>query len=342
MRLKTFTARTIAQALQQVRLELGEDAVILSTESGRGGARLIAALPPSPEAEQVLDAALGATAGTAVAAAAGHSSVAVLAPAPAAAGLRAALAWHGVPAGLAERLLRGAASGGVEPAAVLAAALDAMLGFQPLADRAGGRPVMLIGPPGVGKTLTAAKLIVDAHRRGRPVFAASCDTRRAGGIEQLEAFTRILELPLVRIGDPAGLGDAVAAAVAGSSVIIDTAGCCPFSRDDARTLAALIEAAEAEPVLVLAAGSDAAEAGETAAAFAQLGCRRMIATRIDVSRRLGCLVAAAAGGRLALAGAAIGPHAAEPPAAVSAVSLARLLLSAAPAHEPDASRKDCR
>lgn len=330
MRLKTFTARTIAQALQQVRMELGEDAVILSTESGRGGARLVAALPPSADAEQVVDAALAAAAGTAVVAAAAGGAVA--APPPATDGLRAALAWHGVPAGLVERLLRGAvASDAAEPAAVLAAALDAVLGFQPLADRAGGRPVMLVGPPGVGKTLTAAKLIVDAHRRGRPIFTASCDTRRAGGIEQLEAFTRILELPLVRISEPAGLGDAVAAAVAGSTVIIDTAGCCPFSRDDTQTLAPLIEAAEAEPVLVLAAGSDAAEAGETAAAFAQLGCRRMIATRIDVSRRLGCLIAAAAGGRLALAGAAIGPHAAEPPAPVSPLSLARLLLSTAPA-----------
>lgn len=330
MRLKTFTARTIAQALQQVRLELGEDAVILSTESGRGGARLLAALPPSPDAEQVVDAALGATAeGTA--------------PAAAAAGLRAVLAWHGVPAGLAERLLRGTAvASGAEPAAVLAAALEAMLGFQPLAARAGGRPVMLVGPPGAGKTLTAAKLIVDAHRHGRKVFAASCDTRRAGGIEQLEAFTRILALPLARIADAAGLADAVTAAVAGSTVILDSAGCCPFSRDDTRALAALIEAAEAEPVLVLAAGGDAAEAGETAAAFARLGCRRMIATRIDVSRRLGCLVAAAAGGRLALAGAAIGPHAAEPPAPVSAFSLARLLLSTAPAAAPIDPRKASR
>lgn len=341
MRLKTFTARSIAQALQQVRLELGEDAVILSTESGRGGARLVAALPPLPDAEQVLDAALG-EAGAAMAAPTGGAPVAASAPTPtpAAAGLRAALAWHGVPAGLAERLLRGTAvSSEAEPAAVLAAGLEVMLGFQPLAARTGGRPVMLVGPPGVGKTLTAAKLIVDAHRHGRPVFAASCDTRRAGGVEQLEAFTRILELPLARIGDAAGLADAVAAAVAGSTVIIDTAGCCPFSRDDTQALAALIEAAEAEPVLVLAAGGDAAEAGETGAAFAQLGCRRMIATRIDVSRRLGCLVAAAAGGRLALAGAAVGPHAAEPPAAVSPLSLARLLLSTAPAATPTDPRK---
>jgi flagellar biosynthesis protein FlhF len=159
-------------------------------------------------------------------------------------------------------------------------------------------------------------------------MAASCDTRRAGGIEQLEAFTRILDLPLARIGEAAELAT-FAAAAAGNVTIIDTAGSCPFSGAEMRALEDLIEAADAEPVLVLAAGGDAAEAGETAAAFARLGCRRMIATRIDVSRRFGGLVAAAAGGRLALAGVGIGPHAAEPPAAVNSLSLAKLFLSAA-------------
>ena len=338
MRLKTYTARTLAQALQQARRELGEDAVILSTEGGRGGARLVAALPPPADDDAALEQALARDAGAygeAPPPAPGASSLS--------AGLRSALSWHGVPAGLIERLLRAAvAPAGTGAEAVLAVALDALLGFQPLAARGGGRPLMLVGPPGVGKTLTAARLIVDTHRRGRPVLAASCDTRRAGGIEQLEAFTRILALPLARIEAPAGLTAAVAAAVAGSTVIIDTAGSCAFSRDEMQELATLIEAAEAEPVLVLAAGGDAAEAGETAAAFARLGCRRMIATRIDVSRRLGGLLAATAAGRLAFAGAAIGPHAAEPPAPVSASSLARLLLSTAPAPELAASRKDLR
>ena len=71
---------------------------------------------------------------------------------------------------------------------------------------------MLVGPPGVGKTLTAAKLIVAAHRRGEAVAAISCDTKRAGGFEQLEAFTRILGLPLAAVEDPPALARIVGAA----------------------------------------------------------------------------------------------------------------------------------
>ncbi len=322
MRLRTFTAPTIAQALRQVRAELGEDAIILSTESGRAGARLVAAIEMAVAGDadddfQAFEPASEAPASSET----GRDT------------LQAALLWHGIPSPLGDRLLRAAAHL-QEAGAALAAALGATLTFQPLADRPCGRPVMLVGPAGVGKTLTAAKLIVDAHRLDRPTVAASCDTRRAGGFEQLDAFTRILGLPLARIEGDAGLGDIAAAAAGGTTAVIDTAGCCPFSTEEMQALNKQIEASNAEPILVLPAGIDPAEAGDVASAFARIGCRRLIATRIDVSRRLGGLVAAAADGRLAFAGASISPHAADRPAAVNEGSLARLILSMAPATAP--------
>ena len=327
MRLRTFTAPTIAQALRQVRAELGEDAIILSTESGRGGARLVAAIEVAAAGDA--DGDFGAFE---------PEDEAPASPETGRHTLRAALLWHGIPSPLGDRLLRAAAPHVQEAGAVLAGALASALGatltFQPLADRPCGRPFMLVGPAGAGKTLTAAKLIVDAHRLDRPTVAASCDTRRAGGFEQLEAFTRILGLPLARIEGDAGLGDIAATAAGGTTAVIDAAGCCPFSSEEMQALKQQIEAANAEPILVLPAGIDPAEAGDVASAFARIGCRRLIATRIDVSRRLGGLVAAAADGRLAFAGATISPHAADRPAAVNEGSLARLLLSMAPATAP--------
>lgn len=323
MRLRTFTAPTIAQALRQVRAELGEDAIILSTESGRGGARLVAAIEVAAAGDADDDFGAFEPAGEVPAS-----------PETGRDTLRAALLWHGIPSPLGDRLLRAAAPHVQEAGAALAAALGATLTFQPLADRPCGRPVMLVGPAGVGKTLTAAKLIVDAHRLDRSTVAASCDTRRAGGFEQLDAFTRILGLPLARVEGDAGLGDIAAAAAGGTTAVIDTAGCCPFSTEEMEALKKQIEASNAEPILVLPAGIDPAEAGDVASAFARIGCRRLIATRIDVSRRLGGLVAAAADGRLAFAGASISPHAADRPAAVNEGSLARLILSMAPAKAP--------
>ena len=78
----------------------------------------------------------------------------------------------------------------------------------------------------------------------------------------------------------------------------------------ARHLASLIEAVPGTPILVLPAGLDAEEAAETARAFALLGCRHLLPTRLDMARRLGSVLSAAATG-LALTEAGIGAEAAD-------------------------------
>jgi flagellar biosynthesis protein FlhF len=320
MRLKTFDAPTMAEAMWQIRRELGEDAVIISsqTKRGRRGVRVVAAVDGTGPDEVALDGWMNEESGP---------------PEPEGA-VSLALAYHGVPVALARRLDRAATALAQEDAtAALSAALDGSFGLQPLGDRLSPRPLMLVGPPGVGKTTVAAKLIVDAHRRGRKVAAVSCDLLRAGGIDQLQAFTRILGLTLETAETPQALARIVGAA-SGSDVIIDAAGTSPLSARDMGALAAFIDAARAEPLLVLAAGADAMEAGDVATAFAGLGCRRIIATRLDVARRLGSLLSAADVGRLAFAGATAGAEAAEAVSPLGPLSLARLLLSTTPRHVP--------
>ncbi len=109
---------------------------------------------------------------------------------------------------------------------------------------------------------------------------------RAGGVQQLEAFTRILGLELLTADTPQALGHLLLSAH-GSEVIIDTAGASPLSFAEMAGVRALIEQARAEPLPAPAAGADAMEAGDLAAAFAGVGCRRMIATLLHVARRLG-------------------------------------------------------
>lgn len=60
---------------------------------------------------------------------------------------------------------------------------------------------MLIGPPGAGKTLTIAKLATRSTPSGRKVGVITTDTARAGGIDQLAAFTKLLKLKLLAVED---------------------------------------------------------------------------------------------------------------------------------------------
>ncbi|MDO9710025.1 flagellar biosynthesis protein FlhF [Paracraurococcus lichenis] len=279
MRLRLFRAPRMAEAMAQVRAELGEEAVILETRRVAGGVEVTAALedPPDPAEEPWL-----------IPPAPPATDAAPSQPAP-------SLARHNLPPALAAAL----AAGPLEPA------LAAALGFAPLPDAA-ARPLLLAGPPGAGKTLSCAKLAARAVLAGGAPLIVTTDGARAGAAEQMAAFTRVLGLTLAVAPQPKALGRALARRAAGQAVLIDTAGCDPFDPAQAADLLALARTAEAAVVLVLPAGLDPAEAAETARAFRALGARHLLPTRLDAARRLGGVLAAAAAG-LALTEAGVGP-----------------------------------
>lgn len=215
------------------------------------------------------------------------------------------LAWHGVPDALIQRL-----NGPLEPA------LAAALRWAPLD---GSGAVLLVGPPGAGKTLTAARLATRMVLAGITPTVITADDRRAGAAEQLAAFTRLLDLPLVVAGTPRLIARAIARGCtggnaggdaggsAGAPVLIDTPGTDPWT--DRALITDLATAASARIVLVLPAGLDGQEAAELAEGYASLGAVAMIATRLDITRRHGSVLWAAQ--HLALAEAGVGPGAAD-------------------------------
>jgi flagellar biosynthesis protein FlhF len=93
-------------------------------------------------------------------------------------------------------------------------------------------------------------------------------------------------------------------------VLIDTPGCDAFDTGQLDELAALAATANAAMVLVLPGGLDPAEALDIAHAYTAAGARLLVATRLDLSRRLGGILAAAGAG-LALTEAGIGSGAAD-------------------------------
>lgn len=327
MRLKTYTAASMAEAMSLVRKDMGLNAIIVATHQEAPGAPVqVTAALEAPDRDDEVFAGWGndradqkgqAEAGEARERASSEGGGGAL---------RRDLDYHGVPADLAERLSRLGASYATDDAALaLAGALDEAFAFSPLPDRPPARPIMLVGPPGAGKTIVSAKLMMRARRAERPLAGITTDTRRAGGVEQLQAFTAILGAELTPADAPTGLAAALQAA-GEREVYIDTAGVNPYDDDELEALRALVRAARAEPVLVLPAGGDPMEAADIARAFASVGARRLIATRLDMTRRFGGLLAAAAAGQMAFADVGISPFVADGLAAINPVSLARLLV----------------
>ena len=238
-----------------------------------------------------------------------------------------ALNHHGAPGAMTERLAHAAATKAVrDPAVALAGAMDAEFTFKPVPSARDSRPLMLVGPPGGGKTLTTAKLAAHGVMAGHSVGVITTDAKRAGAVEQLTAFTRVLKIDLQTATTPSELAQAVGRFDGYDTVYIDSAAVNPFLNDDMDALEGLILTAGAEPMLVLPAGGDALEAADMAQAFAGAGVKRMAATRLDVTRRLGGVLAAAEGSRLSLSGVSITPRVSKGLSPISAVSLARLIM----------------
>jgi flagellar biosynthesis protein FlhF len=94
-------------------------------------------------------------------------------------------------------------------------------------------------------------------------------------------------------------------------VLIDAPGTDAFDPAQREELRALAAAADADLVLVLPAGLDPSEAAELAAAYQETGARLMVATRMDLARRLGGVLSGAWFARLTLTEAGIGPGASD-------------------------------
>jgi flagellar biosynthesis protein FlhF len=310
MRLKSFHGPSLTEAMRLVREALGDNAIIVATrDDDMGGVRVTAAIdeapPPSshviqPQAEPD-----------------GSEALEIVAE---------ALTRHQVPTHLADRLMATATQfANDDPVLALGAAFDAHFDFQPITDDNMAKPLMLIGPPGAGKTLTIAKFATKAAMGKKPVTVISTDLERAGGMEQLAAFTRLLKLNLVEIEDAHALKDAITMQK-GSQVFIDTPGRNPFSEIERQQLHAFVTSGGGEATLVMPAGLDSNEAVDMANEFRALGATRLLLTRLDMTKRLGSMLRVAFDARLPLANTCASPKVTEPPQPLNPVTLARLLL----------------
>lgn len=311
MRLRSFTGRTMSEAMARVRRELGPDAIIVSTQEDEdGGTRVTAALDG---AEITLPARPAASSDNGTIDA-----------------LDVALAAHGLAPELVEKILAAALPfEAEEPLVALSSALATLYAFKAVQPGKTRGLVLLAGPPGAGKTVTAAKLAARTVLGGGRVRLISTDTARAGAVDQLAAFARILDVRLDPVTSPHELAATVAADHAAELVVIDTAGVNPYCAEELGELGNLIAASAAEPVLVLPAGGDGFDTMEMVRRFRELGCRRLAVTRLDIARRLGSIIAAADALKLDFAEAGVSSAIADGLNPFNPVLLARLLLSAA-------------
>jgi flagellar biosynthesis protein FlhF len=154
------------------------------------------------------------------------------------------------------------------------------------------RVVALVGPTGVGKTTTIAKLAANFRLRDkRKIGLITVDTYRVAAVEQLRTYAEIIDLPMEIVSTPREMREAVAAMSHLDLVLIDTAGRSPQDEIKIRELRALLNEANADEVhLVLASVASAASLVNTAQRFSPAGVTALILTKLDEATSLGNLL----------------------------------------------------
>jgi flagellar biosynthesis protein FlhF len=154
------------------------------------------------------------------------------------------------------------------------------------------RVVALVGPTGVGKTTTIAKLAANFRLRdGIRMGLVTVDTYRIAAVEQLRTYAEIIDLPMKVVTSPREMRRALDELSGLDLVLIDTAGRSPRDELKIQELKSLLAEAQVDEVhLVLSLVASSRSLQATAEKFAPAGTTAMILTKLDEAVGMGSLL----------------------------------------------------
>lgn len=156
-----------------------------------------------------------------------------------------------------------------------------------------GQVISFIGPTGVGKTTTLAKLAAQlALNHQKKVAILTIDTYRIGAVEQLRTYAEIIGVPLQVVMSPTELTEALAKNTDRDYILIDTTG-RPFTNinqvEELKSF--LIEVSRPHDIiLVLSSNTKSRDLLQATAYFSPCGYNKLIFTKTDETTTLGSIL----------------------------------------------------
>lgn len=149
--------------------------------------------------------------------------------------------------------------------------------------------ITLVGPTGVGKSTTIAKLAAHfAYKESKNVAIFSLDTYRMGAVEQLRLYGEIMDVPVEVCGDRSEFKTSLKAHSDKDVIFVDTTGKSHRDQMYSSQLKYLFkEAGAIETHLVLSSASNEKTYVECFRQFSPLGIDQVIFTKLDEGMSFG-------------------------------------------------------
>jgi len=352
MRIKSYKARNTSEALAMVRNDMGPSALIIQTRQIRQGAVLglmghnavevVAAADAEPTLQRVGPATTDRPAGRTPA---GNPTLkqlydrlveqGVLPPLARALMEEALCRYPSSPfasrfPNFADRLAATAADEEIVEAVGAAVAKSVRL-ERSTKPAHGPKVIALVGPTGVGKTTTIAKLATIATMRHHlPAGLVTIDTYRIGAADQLKTYSEMLGAPLAVVEEPEEMRAAMEHFSDRAVVFVDTIGRSPKDRERVSALRPFFKyLPQAETHLVVSAPTKYGDAKLIARTFSALDPKRLIFSKIDESTSFGSIYNLAAETQIPLSYLTVGQEVPDDIEVTTPARIAQLLVGGA-------------
>ena len=156
------------------------------------------------------------------------------------------------------------------------------------------RVMMFVGPTGVGKTTTIAKLAARysyIQEKRAKVGIITLDTYRIGAVEQLFQYAKMMRLPIEDVVETADFNNALSSLSHCDVILIDTVGSSQYDKDKLIKLNKFLQSSQLQidVNLVLSAGSKLEDLKEIYKNFSFLDIDTLIFTKFDETKVFGTI-----------------------------------------------------
>ncbi|MDD3323665.1 MAG: flagellar biosynthesis protein FlhF [Sulfurospirillaceae bacterium] len=154
--------------------------------------------------------------------------------------------------------------------------------------------IMFVGPTGVGKTTTIAKLAARysyIQEKRSKVGIITLDTYRIGAVEQLFQYAKMMRLPIEDVVDPNDFNHALNSLGHCDVVLIDTVGSSQYDKEKLQKLHRFLQQSDyqIDVNLVLSAGSKLEDLKEIYKSFSFLNIDTLVFTKFDETKVFGTI-----------------------------------------------------